>query len=230
MPATPYNWQLVRARTPYTFVNVSDPVNGAINTARQQTAPVVIRQQTPYQLNEYVLPFAPVEVTYSNVARQFKEIARPGDWAIIDDAGPSLIQAQMQFRISDRASYGQQPCENQIEYLRQMALWPIPCIFLGLDSLISRPVSPTVRFILNGQLIAFSFWNILDMGIAVIRRNNIGQATQADVSLTIIENRNPNVEVVRLPFIDFSDSPQRQAGTPNPGGPGGGGGKLSDVI
>jgi hypothetical protein len=225
MPDVTPTWKLVRARTPYAL-NFAE-----VGRNRQQTAPVVIRQQTPYGLNEYVFPFAPVEVTYSNIARQFVEIKRPGDWAIIDDAGPSLIQAQMQFRISDRASYGQQPCEDQIEKLRTIGLWAVPCVFLGLDSLISRPSIPSVRFILNGQLIAFSFWNILDLGISVIRRNAFGQATQADVSLTIIENRNPNVEVVRLPFIDFSDSPQRQAGTPNPGGPGGGGGgKLSEVI
>jgi hypothetical protein len=223
MSNQPFNWQVVRARTPYRFADISDPVSGDTNAARQQTTPVVIRQQTPFGLNEYVLPFAPVEVTYSNIARQFVEIKRPGDWAIIDDAGPSLIQAQMQFRISDRASYGRRPCEDQIEKLRTIGLWAVPCLFLGLDSLISRPSLPTVRFTLNGQLITFSYWNILDLSIAVIRRNNLGQATQADVSLTIVENRNPNVQVIRLPFIDFSDSPRRQAGTPNPGGPGGGG-------
>ena len=221
MSDQPFNWRLVRARTPYRFADISKEVD--LN--RQQTTPVVIRQQTPFGLNEYVLPFAPVEVTYSNIAREFKEISRPGDWAIIDDAGPSLIQAQMQFRISDRLSYGQNPCENQIEKLRLLGLWAVPCLFLGLDSLISRPTLPAVQNVYG----RFTFWNILDLGIAVIRRNNIGQATQADVSLTIIENRNPNVEVVRLPFIDFSDSPQRQASTPNPGGPGGGD-KLSVVI
>lgn len=224
MPDVTPKWQLVRARTPYALDF------NEVEENRQQTAPVVIRQQTVFGLNEYVFPFAPVEVTYSNIARQFLEIKRPGDWAIIDDLGPSLIQAQMQFRISDRASYGQNPCEDQIEKLRLIGLWAVPCVFLGLDSLISRPSIPNVRFVLQGQLITFSFWNILDLGISVIRRNTFGQATQADVSLTIIENRNPNVEVVRLPFIDFSDSPPPQAGVPNPGGPVGPGGTISQIV
>jgi hypothetical protein len=223
MPDPPYNWKLVRARTPYTF---GRPNFQDVSVERQQTAPVIIRQQTPFYLNEFVLPFAPVEVSYSNIARQFLEIKRPGDFAIIDDLGPSLIQAQMQFRISDRVSYGYLPCEDQIEKLRLIGLWAIPCLFLGLDSIISRPGLPA-KVTNYGR---FTFWNILDLSINVMRRNNIGQATQADVSMTLIENRNPDVEVVRLPFIDFSDSPQRQAGTPNPGGPGGGGGGTISQI
>lgn len=224
MPSNEPAWKLVRAKTPYAL-NFKD----LMAESRQQTAPVIIRQQTPYYLNEYVFPFAPVEVQYSNIARSFKEIPRPGDWAIIDDAGPQLIQAQMQFRISDRVSYGQQPCEDQIEKLRLIGLWAIPCQILGLDSLLSRPGLPAVKNATG----SFTYWNILDLSIAVIRRNNSGEATQADVSLTLIENRNPNVQVVSLPFIDFSDSPQPQAGVPTPGGVGGGsggGGKISDVL
>ena len=212
------SWKLVRAVTPYALSDVS--------TERQQQTPVVIRQEVPYFniVNEFVFPFAPVEVSFTNLARQWKQIPRPGDFAVIDDSGPDLIQAQMQFRISDRASYGLFPCEDQIEKLRFIGLWAIPCLFLGLDSLISRPGVPAVTD-LN---LKFTRWNILDLSINVIRRNQFGESTQADVTLTIIENRNPNVQVVQLPSIDFSDQPPYAAGVASPGGTsGGGGGKIS---
>lgn len=206
MPETIPVWKTVRARTPYALTDVS--------IDRQDTVPVIIRQNTPFGLNVYVFPFAPVEVSYSNIARQWKQIARPGDFAVIDDAGPDLIQAQMQFRISDRRSYGAAPCEDQIEKLRLIGIWAVPVLITGLDSLISRPSLPAVVYF--GA--KFTFWNILDLGINVIRRNKFGEATQADVSLTIVENRNPNVEVVQLPFIDFSDALPTASNTPNPNG------------
>lgn len=218
MPETIPTWKLVRARTPFALTDVSDN--------RQDTVPVIIRQNTPFGLNVYVFPFAPVEVSYSNIARQWKQIARPGDFAVIDDAGPDLIQAQMQFRISDRSSYGALPCEDQIEKLRLIGLWAVPVLITGMDSLISRPSLPAVNYF--GA--KFTFWNILDLGINVIRRNKFGEATQADVSLTIVENRNPNVEVVRLPFIDFSDVPPSAAGTPSPNGTGSSPSGISQVL
>ena len=45
------------------------------------------------------------------------------------------------------------------------------------------------------------------------RRDRMNRATQADVQMTLTEERNPYIPAVALPPIDYSDTPSRSTGS-----------------
>lgn len=163
----------------------------------------------------FVFPYAPVEVSYSALSRQYTEIARPGDWPLIDSVGPQLMKVQLEFRVADPASNGLLSIEDRLDTLRLMALFPGPCQVSNMDGYLSRPIAPTITY----EGLKLAFFRITDLGITVKRRDRDNRATQADVQMTLSEDRNPYIAAIALPPIDYSDTPtRRSAGTTATGG------------
>ena len=156
----------------------------------------------------FVFPYAPVEVTYNNIARKYTEIERPGDFPLLDSVAPQLMKVQLQFRIADPASNGTLPIEGELDKLRLMALLPGPILIYNMESYLSRPIAPTVTF----RGLKLAFFRMTDLGITVKRKNRDNRATQADVQMTLTEDRNPYIPAIALPPIDYSDTPVRKAG------------------
>jgi hypothetical protein len=58
------------------------------------------------------------------------------------------------------------------------------------------------------------------MSFSSVRRNAAQRIVQAEVQMSLIENRNPAITVLELPKINYSDNPTRQnPPNPNPGRP-----------
>jgi len=155
----------------------------------------------------FVFPYAPVEVSYSGLSRQYTEISRPGDFPIIDSVGPQLMKVQLEFRVADPASNGTRPIEDQLDLLRLMSLLPGPILVTNMDAYLSRPIAPTITF--EGMKLAF--FRMTDLSVTVKRKDRDNRASQADVQMTLSEDRNPYIPAIALPPIDYSDTPTRQA-------------------
>ena len=155
----------------------------------------------------FVFPYAPVEVSYSDLSRQYADIARPGDFPLIDSVGPRLMKVQMQFRVADPASNGTVSIENALDTLRLMSLFPGPILVTNMDGFLSRPIAPTAR----GYGLALAFFRMTELSITVKRRNRENRATQADVQMSLSEDRNPYIAAIALPPIDYSEAPERRA-------------------
>ena len=163
-------------------------------------------------------PFAPKEVSYGSIANTYAQINRPGAFPIIDRTAPQLMTASMQFRVADVESRGSFPIEKELDKLRGMALLPGRLLVGGMDSFLSKPSFPTVRWAGAN----WAWWRMTDLSIDIVQRTLANKARQANVSLTLTEDRNPWIPTVALPPIVYFDEPIRAStvGTnPPPAGP-----------
>lgn len=163
---------------------------------------------------DFVFPYAPVEVSYSNLSRQYTELSRPGDFSILDSIAPQLMKVSIQFRVADVNTHGQASIEPALDNLRQISIVPGTVVITNMDAYLSRPIVPTVEF-LGLRLAVF---RITEFSVTVKRRNRNNQATQADCQMTLTEDRNPYVPVVALAPIDYTDTPTRVVGSVAAGG------------
>jgi hypothetical protein len=150
-------------------------------------------------------PYAPREVSYSQLAAQYNEIRRPGAFPIIERSAPQLMQVSMEFRVADPKSNGTLPIENRLDQLRTMALWPGFILVTNMDSFLSRPAFPTQTW--AGA--KFAKFLMTDLTIDIVHRDLNNYATQADIRLTLTEDRNPFVFSTVLPRITYEEDPER---------------------
>lgn len=155
----------------------------------------------------FTFPYAPREVSYSQLAAQHNEIRRPGAYPIIDRVNPQLMQVSMEFRVADRKSKGASSVESKLNDLRRIALFPGSVLVSGMDTYLSRPIAPTVVW----QNANWAWFKITDLNIDVVQRDLFNQATQADVRMTLTEERNPYIPAVVLPRIVYEDEPVRRS-------------------
>jgi hypothetical protein len=175
-------------------------------------------QASPFfGLVRFTLPYAPVEVSYSDLSNKWEEYKRPGDFSIVDSTGPSNLKVQMQFRYANPVSGGNTSIEADLNRLRIIGLDPAPVFFANMDTYLSTPIAPS--FVVDFLGIRIALFRIADLSVTIKRRNVLNQATQADISLALIEDRNPLVADVTLPRISYNDAVAR-VGVANPGGTG----------
>ena len=153
----------------------------------------------------FVFPYAPVEVNFENIAASYEEVKRAGKYPTLAFSGYQLTKAALNFRLAHRASGGQFEVETQIDTLRAMATVPFPIYFTGgVDKLLLQGVRG-----IRGR--SSAWWRITDMSINVLARDLNNKATQADVQMTMTEERNPSIPVVFLSPISYNDYPPRKA-------------------
>ena len=141
----------------------------------------------------YVFPFLPVEADFSGLPLEYVEIDRPGDQKILAARGMQLQKISFKFIVSDRASGGILPVDDELAFLTRMALRDAPVALTGLGPLAGkRPTNETYRL-----------WRIVDMSFSVRRRDILGNVTQAEVSITLSEDHNPDIETVLLTKIVY---------------------------
>jgi hypothetical protein len=190
----------------------------------------------PWGQSTFVFPYAPREVSYSNLAQEFNEIKRPGQFPILDRVAPQLMQVSMEFRVADPGSNGLKPVEDRLNILRGMGVFGGAILVSNMDAFLTRPVIPTVVW--NG--IKWAWFRMTDLSIDIVQRDLFNYATQADVRMTLTEDRNPYVPASVLPKIVYEDEPRRQsaagaASSPSSGGgggaaPAGGAGLYTDGL
>lgn len=201
----------VRATTAYKVAGASIKTQVAVKAK--------MTHYSVYGARDFVFPYAPVEVSYTGLSRQYTELNRPGDFALLDSVAPQLMKVAIQFRVADPSTHGQASIEPSLDNLRQISLVPGAVLVTNMDGYLSRPIAPTVEFL--GLRLAF--FRITELSVNVKRRNRNNEATQADCQMTLTEDRNPYVPVVNLAPIDYIDTPTRVVGSVGTSGGGGGG-------
>jgi hypothetical protein len=165
----------------------------------------VMNQLTFGPTTVFVFPYAPVEVNFENISASYEEVKRAGKYPTLAFSGYQLTKAALNFRLANRASGGQVNVEYEIQTLRAMATVPFPVYFTGgVDNMLLQGVRA-----IRGRSAAW--WRITDMSINILARDLDNKATQADVQMTMTEERNPSIPVVFLPPITYNDYPPRKA-------------------
>jgi hypothetical protein len=213
------------AKIPYAKWN--DYFYGWSQKTRSRVRPQILHTG-PFGTLTFTFPYAPREVSYSRLAGTYAEIERPGQYPILDRSANQLMQVSLQFRVADPLNFkpngewggsgGLSSIEGQLDKLRQMALFPGRILVSQMDAFLSRPIAPTGEIRQGGRVAKFAAFRMTDLSIDVVYRNLSNAATQADVSMTLVEDRNPFVFASVLPKIDYSDTPQNRAAAAAAGG------------
>lgn len=177
-------------------------ISGAIAVRSQNiTAKMVLNLSSindqPY---EFVFPFAPIDVQYSNLAAEWTEINRPGRTPLIDYSQSKLLEVSFNFlvaRPNDGLAYS---VDDDLVTLRYMASSTRTVSMFGMDGMLTNP------FQIPGQPARTSggfFFHITDLSIRSVRRNKDNQITAAECSITLREVNNPDISAVRFPPIEY---------------------------
>lgn len=193
----------------FTVKNTSDrralsvgQISGAVAVQSQNiTAKMVLNlstiQDQPY---EFVFPYAPIDVQYSNMAAEWTEINRPGRTPLIDYSQSKLLEVSFNFlvaRPNDGITYS---VDDDLVTLRYMASSKRTVSVFGMDGMLTNP------FQIPGQPSRTSsgfFFHITDFTVRSVRRNKDNQITAAECSITLREVNNPDIGVVRFPAITY---------------------------
>jgi hypothetical protein len=169
----------------------------------------------------FTFPYAPVEVNFENLAAAYEETKRTAKWPTLNFSGYQLTKAALNFRLANRPSGGAFEIEDQLDQLRAMATVPFVVYFTGgVDRMLLQGVTG-----ISGRFSAW--WRITDMSVKVLTRDLNNKATQADITMTVTEERNPTIPITFLSPISYAVYPARKL-PPQSGA--GGGQTFTDVT
>jgi hypothetical protein len=160
----------------------------------------------------FVFPFVPREVNYTGIGTQWTEIARTGNYPIVDWTGFQLLKISFNFDVVDRTFESQTgfglyfSCEEQLRQLREMAQTPYPVTFLNMDKFMREEVRwPTLS---QGRGIEFV---IAEFSVTAVQRTSSdakraasvvpNQISRATCSMTLQEIPIETVSIVQMPPI-----------------------------
>lgn len=156
----------------------------------------------------YGFPYEPVQVEFSKLSNEYVTIERPGNHPLISWKAPQLGEISFSFLVIDRTSGGTTSIEDDLSFLTRFASLQAPIRFSGatLLSTIIRHFGDTSK--------APRAWRITDFSMTVRRKTVDGEASQAECSITLMEDRNPNISVVSLPAIVYTVTPPTKVKKP----------------
>lgn len=165
----------------------------------------------------FVFPFAPKDVTYSNLSSVWTEISRSGRHPIVDWTNFQLLKVSFTFELVDRNSTDPgQPrdgfglfysIDEKINILRQMATAPYPVSFLNMDTFFSKEL----RYPLYTQGRGVEFV-ITDFAVQSVQRTPAqsfgglssiqpNQISRASCTITLQECPIEQVDIISIPQI-----------------------------
>jgi hypothetical protein len=165
----------------------------------------------------FIFPFAPKDVTYSNLSSVWTEISRTGRYPIVDWTNFQLLKVSFTFELVDRNSTDPaQPrdgfglyfsIDEKINVLRQMATAPYPVSFLNMDTFFSKEL----RYPLYTQGRGVEFV-ITDFAVQSVQRTPAvssagltsiqpNQISRASCTITLQECPIEQVDIITIPKI-----------------------------
>lgn len=163
---------------------------------------------------KYFFPYDPIQFEFSNLSNEYVQIERPGNHPLLAFKAPTLTQVSFSFLTIDRLNLVEQgggaSIENDLAFLARFASLEAPIRFSGSNFL--STVARHFGDVSNSP----RSWRITEFSMNTRRKNLNGEATQAECTVTLIEDRNPNITVVPLPPINYTVIPPTKGKTPKP--------------
>jgi hypothetical protein len=165
----------------------------------------------------FVFPFAPKDVTYSNLSSVWTEINRTGRYPIVDWTNFQLLKVSFTFELVDRNSTDPaQPrdgfglfysIDEKINVLRQMATAPYPVSFLNMDTFFSKELryplytqGRGVEFVITDFAVQ-SVQRTPAIGSAGLTSIQPNQISRASCTITLQECPIEQVDIISIPKI-----------------------------
>lgn len=158
---------------------------------------------------EFTFPFPPQVISYRDLSPEMSQIARPGKTPIVAFSRYKARQVDIKFLVAVPTDGLFIDVETDLRILQFMASTGRPVWFYNYDKFLGNQFSDAIVGI------ATFFWTITDLSFESVRRNSAQRIVQASVSMSIVENNNPNVVVAELPKITYGEDPPARSNTQN---------------
>lgn len=145
----------------------------------------------------FQFPFPPEKVNYTEMAPEMVAIDRLGRKPLVLWNRPRAKRISLQFLVAVPNDGMFIDIEDALETLQTIADSTRPVVFSNTDGFLGAPGSYT-----GGEL---TFWTIMDLTFESVRRNAGQRITSAQVSMSLIENSNPLLEVIQLAPIEYTE-------------------------
>lgn len=167
----------------------------ALNDEPQGVIPLVMRMRGDSAANDedFVFPYNPREFNLGQLSDETAQIARPATTPILAFKSHRLMTVDFTALIAHPGDGLVSSVDKELQVLRKFASSSDKVFeLLNYDIFTNTPFKyrnmSTER---NNGL----FFSITEMSINVVRRNRLNQITQANVSISLIENRNPKMNI-----------------------------------
>jgi hypothetical protein len=150
---------------------------------------------------DFYFPFSPGEISYEQLSNEIVEVPRAGRTPLVMYKSQKLMKLSFEFMLAVPFDGMVESVSDSIELLRKMATDTTRSIqFFNFDDMLTKSLflskAPVASFSLTETTNRFF---IADLTISSIRRNANNQITNANVSMSFIENRNPDITIVNIP-------------------------------
>lgn len=176
----------------------------AIDQLNKQPFMRLIPRNADDTIYEFYFPYMPIELSYDNLSDEVVEIARPGTTPIVAFKAHKLMRVSFQFIVTVPLDGLFADIEDSLNLLRKFSTNSNRVVkFFNMDSILE-----TVEKYRNSPSSILSdgpqYFNIADLSISSVRRNQSGKITQATVNITLVENQNPVIAVIPIPELKKS--------------------------
>jgi hypothetical protein len=166
--------------------------------------------QSDNTVYDFYFPYVPQGIDYSDLSDEVAEISRAGTTPLITFRAHRLMKVSMEFLVAVPYDGIVLDIEQSLEILRVFSTYSNrSVVFYHLDKMLTSGYN--YRLGPYNRPVAF---NITEMSINARQRNADGKITQAIVRLSLVENRNPDIVVTKVP--PFRKKPPRRPPPPPP--------------
>jgi hypothetical protein len=157
---------------------------------------------------DFYFPFAPQSISYTDLSDEVSEIPRAGTTPLVVFTSHKLLKISFEFLLAVPYDGMQLNIESSIDLLRIFSTSSHRnIIFFNMDSTMTSAWQYR-----RGPLASTLYFTITDMTFDARMRNSFGRITQAVVNMSLIENQNPTMTVVRVPPFEKKPKPKRGGG------------------
>ena len=194
------------ANTVTVWVRLKDPTAEAnrMQSTIAGAQPLILRMRSAGGAEEedFVFPYSPREMNIAKLSDEMVQIARPGTTPIVAFKSHSLMTIDFNALIAVPGDGLIQGVDKEIMALRRMASSSDKVFQLLNYDIFTR--TPFVFRNSGTEQQSGLFFSITDMCIDVTRRNKENSITSANVKISLVENRNPKINVVLIPPLKFT--------------------------
>jgi hypothetical protein len=151
---------------------------------------------------DFVFPYSPREINIGKLSDEMVQIARPGTTPIVAFKSHNLMTIDFTALIAHPGDGLIQSVDPQIFALRRMASSSDKVFQLLNYDIFTR--TPYIYRNMSEERFSGLFFSITEMSIDVTRRNKENSISSANVKISLVENRNPNINVALIPPLKFS--------------------------
>jgi hypothetical protein len=167
----------------------------ALNDEPQGAIPLVMRMRGDSAIDDedFVFPYNPRELNIGQLSDETAQIARPATTPILAFKSHRLMTLDFTALIAHPGDGLISPIDKELQVLRKFASNSNKVFeLLNYDIFTNTPYNYRNMSVERSNGLFFS---ITEMTINVTRRNRVNQITQANVSISLIENRNPKMNI-----------------------------------